>query len=96
MTTDYERGLADAAKAAESFYDSKRKIVDSGAMLIAHIVKKIHTLAPARGVEARKPRCDCCGHPPHDDRPTCDHPEPLWHEGRCHCAGSTKKGKVVK
>jgi hypothetical protein len=21
-------------------------------------------------------RCDCCGHPPHDDRATCGHPEP--------------------
>ena len=41
--------------------------------------------------EPRGPRCDCCGHPPHDDRGACGHPEPLWHEGKCHCAGSTQR-----
>jgi hypothetical protein len=35
-------------------------------------------------------RCDCCGHPLHDGRALCAHPEPLWHEGMCHCAGSSR------
>lgn len=35
------------------------------------------------------PRCDCCGHAPHDDRETCGHPEPKWANGKCGCAGST-------
>lgn len=36
-------------------------------------------------------RCRCCGHPPHDDRAACDHPEPTWHTGKCRCAGSGKR-----
>jgi hypothetical protein len=34
----------------------------------------------------RAPRCNCCGHPPHQGR-MCEHPEPAWEEGKCHCAG---------
>lgn len=42
--------------------------------------------SPARS-EGTTASCDCCGHPLHNDRETCGHPEPTWHEGMCHCAG---------
>jgi signal transduction protein with GAF and PtsI domain len=50
--------IEEAAKSAESFYDNKRKILDSGEMLIVHITRKIRALLstpPSRTEAKEKP-----------------------------------------